>query len=290
MQRQRQAVARRRSPLCLAFRPGRRRVRRRRRRRRAHRRAAAAASGDLEGTTVTIFGPEVESRGPGPPGRLRRSSPRRPASRSSTRATAASRPRSASGSTAATRRTSPCSRSRARSSDFPRTMSPLPDDVASEVEDNFDPRLRRPASRSTVSCTGIPAKADLKSLVWYSPDAFAESGYEVPTTFEDFLALADKMIADGKTPFCIGIGSDEATGWPFTDWVEDFMLPHEGPRGLRPVGQRTRSRSTTPTSSRSAQAVYDLWSKDGDGLRRGRRASPPRRSPTPACRCSRATA
>ena len=37
-------------------------------------------------------------------------------------------------------------------------------------------------------------------------------------------ALAATMIADGNTPFCIGIESGTATGWAFTDWVEDMML------------------------------------------------------------------
>jgi alpha-glucoside transport system substrate-binding protein len=32
------------------------------------------------------------------------------------------------------------------------------------------------------------------------------------------------MVADGKTPWCIGLGSGGATGWPATDWVEDIML------------------------------------------------------------------
>ena len=36
---------------------------------------------------------------------------------------------------------------------------------------------------------GVPVKSDLKSLVWYSPAAFAEKGYEVPETLDDFFAL-----------------------------------------------------------------------------------------------------
>jgi len=70
----------------------------------------------------------------------------------------------------------------------------------------------------------IPYKADLKSLVWYSPDNFAEAGYEVPQSYEDLKALTEKIVADGKTPWCIGLGSGGATGWPATDWVEDLML------------------------------------------------------------------
>ncbi len=42
---------------------------------------------------------------------------------------------------------------------------------------------------------GVPAKTDLKSLVWYQPQAFADAGYEVPTTFDEFTALVD---ADGR--------------------------------------------------------------------------------------------
>ena len=37
------------------------------------------------------------------------------------------------------------------------------------------------------------------------------------------------MIANGDTPFCVGIESGEATGWPMTDWIEDFVLRRSGP-------------------------------------------------------------
>ncbi|MEO9298169.1 ABC transporter substrate-binding protein [Devosia alba] len=70
----------------------------------------------------------------------------------------------------------------------------------------------------------IPYKSDLKSLVWYSPDNFADAGYEVPESYEDLKALTEQMVADGKTPWCIGLGSGGATGWPATDWIEDIML------------------------------------------------------------------
>jgi alpha-glucoside transport system substrate-binding protein len=70
----------------------------------------------------------------------------------------------------------------------------------------------------------FPYKIDVKSLVWYSPDNFADAGYAVPESMEDLKALTDQIIADGGTPWCIGLGSGGATGWPATDWVEDMML------------------------------------------------------------------
>ena len=75
----------------------------------------------------------------------------------------------------------------------------------------------------------FPYKADLKSLIWYSPDNFEEAGYEVPTTMEELRALTEQIVADGGTPWCIGLGSGGATGWPATDWVEDMMLHTQPP-------------------------------------------------------------
>ncbi len=76
---------------------------------------------------------------------------------------------------------------------------------------------------------GFFYKADLKSLVWYVPENFEDAGYEVPTTMEDLKALTDQIVADGETPWCIGLGSGGATGWPATDWVEDLMLRTQSP-------------------------------------------------------------
>lgn len=75
----------------------------------------------------------------------------------------------------------------------------------------------------------LPWKADLKSLVWYVPENFEDAGYEVPTTMEELKALTEQIVADGGTPWCIGLGSGAATGWPATDWVEDFMLRTQPP-------------------------------------------------------------
>ncbi len=90
----------------------------------------------------------------------------------------------------------------------------------------------------TPALYAFPYKIDLKSLVWYVPENFEDAGYEVPQTMEELKALTEKIVADGATPWCIGLGSGGATGWPATDWVEDLML------------------RTQPAS------VYDQWVKN----------------------------
>ncbi len=76
---------------------------------------------------------------------------------------------------------------------------------------------------------GFFYKVDVKSLVWYSPENFEDAGYDVPTSMEDLKALSAQIVADGETPWCIGLGSGGATGWPATDWVEDMMLRTQAP-------------------------------------------------------------
>jgi alpha-glucoside transport system substrate-binding protein len=74
-----------------------------------------------------------------------------------------------------------------------------------------------------------PLGANVKSFVWYSPKFFKDKGYQVPKTWDEMLALSDKIAAAGGKPWCAGFGSGDATGWPGTDWVEDVMLRTQGP-------------------------------------------------------------
>jgi len=78
--------------------------------------------------------------------------------------------------------------------------------------------------QGTEELFGFFFKVDVKSLVWYVPENFEDAGYEIPTSMEQLKELSDKIVADGGTPWCIGLGSGGATGWPATDWVEDLML------------------------------------------------------------------
>jgi alpha-glucoside transport system substrate-binding protein len=114
-------------------------------------------------------------------------------------------------------------------------LTPLPDGTAEFVAENYA------AGQSWVDLGtyadaqgndqlyGLFYRVDLKSLVWYSPDAFDEMGYDIPQSMEELKALTQQIVDDGGTPWCIGLGSGAATGWPATDWVEDMMLRTQDP-------------------------------------------------------------
>ncbi|WP_406072429.1 ABC transporter substrate-binding protein [Micromonospora sp. NBC_01638] len=76
---------------------------------------------------------------------------------------------------------------------------------------------------------GVPLGANVKSFVWYSPKTFKEKGWEVPTSWDQLIALSDKVAASGMKPWCVGVESGDATGWPATDWIEDLMLRTQTP-------------------------------------------------------------
>ena len=104
----------------------------------------------------------------------------------------------------------------------------LPDNVAKHANNDF---IKGWEGLITVdgALKGIPWRANVKSMVWYSPAAFAAKGYKVPETLDEMKTLSDKIVADGGIPWCAGIESGVATGWPITDWFEDFMLRLNGP-------------------------------------------------------------
>ncbi|TRD21564.1 ABC transporter substrate-binding protein [Palleronia caenipelagi] len=124
-------------------------------------------------------------------------------------------------------------------------VTPLSDETAAWITENYAAGQSWADLASFAGEDGetklyaFPYKIDVKSLVWYSPEQFEEAGYDVPETYEDLKALTEQIEADGGTPWCIGLGSGAATGWPATDWIEDIML-----------------RTVEP-------AVYDEWTTHG---------------------------
>jgi alpha-glucoside transport system substrate-binding protein len=74
-----------------------------------------------------------------------------------------------------------------------------------------------------------PLGANVKSFVWYSPEMFKMKGWAVPKTWDEMMVLSDKIAATGMKPWCFGIESGDATGWPLTDVIEDAVIRDSGP-------------------------------------------------------------
>lgn len=103
---------------------------------------------------------------------------------------------------------------------------------------------------------GVFSKAAVKSLIWYNPKAFESAGYEIPKTWDEVMELSETISASGTTPWCVGLESGAASGWPGTDWIEDIML--------RTAGSETYDqwvKHTIPWTDPSLATAWETWGK-----------------------------
>jgi alpha-glucoside transport system substrate-binding protein len=103
----------------------------------------------------------------------------------------------------------------------------------------------------------IPVKADIKSIIWYSPTQFQALGYTVPTTFADLQSLADKMVADKNVPWSMGFNNGGAAdGWTGSDFIQDILLAQQGPAYVNGIIS-----GKTPYNDAGVQAAYQVYQK-----------------------------
>jgi alpha-glucoside transport system substrate-binding protein len=75
---------------------------------------------------------------------------------------------------------------------------------------------------------GAPLGSNVKSFVWYSPKMFKDKGWNIPQSWDELITLSNTIAGTGVKPWCAGIESGDATGWPATDWIEDIVLRDQG--------------------------------------------------------------
>jgi len=119
----------------------------------------------------------------------------------------------------------------------------------------------KPGKDGKLILAGVWERVNVKSLVWYPKKAFDAAGYKVPTTWDEMVALENQIIADGDTPWCIGIESGAATGWAATDWIEEMMLRTNS---LEDYDKWTAGelKFDSPQVKKAAEQVGDIWLND----------------------------
>ncbi|MGY3127503.1 alpha-glucoside transport system substrate-binding protein [Agrococcus sp. UYP33] len=107
------------------------------------------------------------------------------------------------------------------------SVLPAPESVAANATEYWNETFQ---GFGTVDGTlyGAPLMSSVKGFVWYSPAVFEENGWEIPTTLDELDELTATIAETDVTPWCVGFGSGEATGWPGTDWLEDYVLRLHG--------------------------------------------------------------
>jgi alpha-glucoside transport system substrate-binding protein len=107
---------------------------------------------------------------------------------------------------------------------------------------------------------GLPVKADIKTIIWYSPVNFQAFGYEVPATWDELDALVEQMAMDGNVPWSMGLESGDATGWTGSDFIQDILLVRQGPDYV--LGIIDGSIPYDDEGVREAYQIYGAWATD----------------------------
>lgn len=107
-------------------------------------------------------------------------------------------------------------------------LQPLPQGVLDVLQEQYNEGV---IADSTVDdeLVGVFVKSSVKGLIWYNPAAFEAAGYTVPEDWDGVNSLVDEAAASGTPPWGIALESGAASGWPATDWIEDFVIRQSGP-------------------------------------------------------------
>jgi alpha-glucoside transport system substrate-binding protein len=106
----------------------------------------------------------------------------------------------------------------------------------------------------------LTTKADIKTIIWYSPAVFKAKGYTVPTTWDDLSKLVEDMVKKGDVPWSMGFESGDATGWTGQDFIEDILLTTKGPDYVNDL--ITGKVPFNDAGVKDAWTIYGKWAKD----------------------------
>lgn len=72
---------------------------------------------------------------------------------------------------------------------------------------------------------GVFVRSSVKGLIWYDPRVFRLG---TPRTWDELQRMATQASGSATSEWCVGLESEEASGWPGTDLIEQFLIRDGG--------------------------------------------------------------
>jgi alpha-glucoside transport system substrate-binding protein len=135
----------------------------------------------------------------------------------------------------------------------------VPMDTLGANADNYADFFKEPGTING-EWLGLPVKADIKTIIWYSPVVFDAKGYTVPTTWDELNTLVEEMVANGDVPWSMGLESGDATGWTGSDFIQDILLVQQGPQYVNDI--ISGKVAYNDAGVMQAYETYGEWAKD----------------------------
>jgi alpha-glucoside transport system substrate-binding protein len=141
-----------------------------------------------------------------------------------------------------------------------------PEWLATNYKQSWLDMAQMPAPDGVITA-GVWNRNNGKSIVWYPKAAWDAAGYAIPATWDELITLSDQIVSDGAAPWCVGIESGAATGWPATDWMEEVMLRTTSLENYDnwsfPADPANRLLFTSPEVKNAAETLASVWFTDG---------------------------
>ncbi len=136
-------------------------------------------------------------------------------------------------------------------------------DLGSIVDGNaYAQTIAKPlVDLTTVSgkLVGVLIKLSVKGNIWYDPKTITIA--TPPATWDDLTKLISDNKSKAQAAWCVGFESGAASGWPGTDWIEDFVLRTAGP-DVFSKWAKGQVKWTDP-------AIKKAWTLFGDVVKQG---------------------
>jgi alpha-glucoside transport system substrate-binding protein len=102
----------------------------------------------------------------------------------------------------------------------------------------------------------VPVKADVKSLIWYDPQALRQAapGARPPATLPQLATLSKRLARSRRPPWCLAVSSPPTSGWPGADWIADLFLASAGPGSYQAWAD-----GQLPWTSPHVTAAWQAW-------------------------------
>jgi ABC-type glycerol-3-phosphate transport system substrate-binding protein len=100
----------------------------------------------------------------------------------------------------------------------------------------------------------IYLKTDMKALVWYNPKKFKKGKWAIPKTWDQMVALSQKMVKAGLHPWTFGGGGTPPSPWTLSDFFDQMYLEVAGTKKYDGLVNHT-VKWTDPTVAATFQAM-----------------------------------
>ncbi|WP_051231838.1 ABC transporter substrate-binding protein [Kaistia adipata] len=102
------------------------------------------------------------------------------------------------------------------------------------------------------------APVDVDAAVfWYNKALFAEHGWEVPKTYDELVALAEKIKGEGLIPFALG----NKDSWPATFWFQYLEMRLKGSGAVAAFVNKDADATLQPEAADAFARIADLAQK-----------------------------